>query len=267
MCCPKAVGDRWDVAERRVDIDIDIDGMLSSAASARTAEGPGGARLPARYAYGALSSTAWKSGLVRGYGRAVGSLRPRSGKSRRTRDASDPAARTRILDAAEELFAGGGYEATPTAEIARLADVPKGLVFHYFPKKIDVLVALIDERTLVEESPEVEAVPGDAVGALSRLARRLPLSASPAMRRILFREADTHGSVRDRLGRLNGEIIQRARFALELALPTARGDAARLEVAAVTFAAVLLYQENLCQLTGHHIDPDAVAELIAHALG
>jgi hypothetical protein len=37
-------------------------------------------------------------------------------------------------------------------------------------------------------------------------------------------------------------------------------------VAAATFAAVLLYQENLCQLTGQAIDPDAVAELIAHAL-
>ncbi|MER7208674.1 TetR/AcrR family transcriptional regulator [Streptosporangium sp. NPDC000239] len=191
----------------------------------------------------------------------MGSLRPRSG------DAPGPDARTRILDAAEKLFAGGGYEATPTAAIARLARVPKGLVFHYFPRKIDVLVALVDERTLVEETPEVEAVPGDAAKSLSRLARRLPLRASPAMRRILFREADTHGSVRDRLGRLNGEIVRRARFALELALPTPRGDAARLEVAAVTFAAVLLHQENLCQLTGHHIDPDAVAELIAHALG
>ncbi|MEU9833359.1 TetR/AcrR family transcriptional regulator [Streptosporangium sp. NPDC048047] len=183
------------------------------------------------------------------------------------RDGGDPGARTRILDAAETLFAGGGYEATSTAEIARVADVPKGLVFHYFPRKIDVLVTLVDERTLVEEAPEVEAVPGDAAGTLSKLARRLPLRASPAMRRILFREADTHGSVRERLGRLNGEIIRRARFALELALPTPRGDAARLEVAAVTFAAVLLYQENLCQLTGHTIDPDAVAELIAHALG
>ncbi|MFD0888051.1 TetR/AcrR family transcriptional regulator [Streptosporangium algeriense] len=191
----------------------------------------------------------------------MGSLRPRSGGS------PGPDARTRILDAAEKLFAGGGYEATPTAEIARLARVPKGLVFHYFPRKIDVLVALVDERTLVEETPEVEAVPGDAAKSLSRLARRLPLRASPAMRRILFREADTHGSVRERLGRLNGEIVRRARFALELALPTPRGDAARLEVAAVTFAAVLLHQENLCQLTGHHIDPDAVAELIAHALG
>jgi AcrR family transcriptional regulator len=175
-------------------------------------------------------------------------------------------ARTRILDAAEELFAGGGYEATPTAVIARLAKVPKGLIFHYFPRKIDVLVALVDERTLVEEGREVDAVPGDPARTLSKLARGLPLRASPAMRRILFREADTHGSVKERLGRLNGELIRRSRFALELALPGARGDAARLEVAAATFAAVLLYQENLCQLTGHQIDPDAVAELIAHSL-
>ncbi|GAA2770219.1 TetR/AcrR family transcriptional regulator [Nonomuraea dietziae] len=174
--------------------------------------------------------------------------------------------RTRILDAAEELFAGGGYAATPTSLIAKLAKVPKGLLFHYFPRKIDVLVALVDERTLVEEGREVEAVPGDAARTLSRLARRLPLRASPAMRRILFREADTHGSVRERLGRLNGELIGRSRFALELALPGARGDRARLEVAAATFAAVLLYQENLCQLTGHQIDADAVADLIAHSL-
>jgi AcrR family transcriptional regulator len=178
----------------------------------------------------------------------------------------DADARTRILDAAEELFAGGGYDATPTARIAALAGVPKGLVFHYFPRKIDVLVSLVDERTLVTEE-DVEALPGDAAGTLSRLARRLPLRASPAMRRILFREADTHGSVKERLGWLNAEIIRRARFALELALPGHRGDVARLEAAAATFAAVLLYQENLCLLTGHHIDPDAVAELIAHALG
>nr|WP_262379379.1 TetR/AcrR family transcriptional regulator [Nonomuraea sp. PA05] len=176
-------------------------------------------------------------------------------------------ARTRILDAAEELFAGGGYEATPTAVIAKFAKVPKELILDYFPRKIDVLVALVNERIHVEEDEqEVDAVPGDPAGTLSRLGRVLPLRASPAMRRILFREADTHGSVKERLGRLNGELVRRARFALGLALPGARGDAARLEVAAATFAAILIYQENLCQLTGHQIDPDAVAELIAHSL-
>lgn len=181
-----------------------------------------------------------------------------------------PDARTRILDAAEALFAEGGYEGTSTARIARSAQVPKGLVFHYFPQKMDVLVTLVTERTEVEQAPgteALEAVPGDPAGTLARLARGFPLRASPAMRRILFREADTHTTVRERLRVLNGEVVRRARLALEMALPGARGDQARLEVAAATFAAVLLYQEHLAQLSGHHVDPEAVADLIAHALG
>jgi AcrR family transcriptional regulator len=175
--------------------------------------------------------------------------------------------RTRILDAAEELFAESGFTASSTAGIAKKAKVPKGLVFHYFPQKIDVLTALIDERTFVEVLPESEAEAGGPADALSRLARRFPLRASPHMRRILFREADTHHSARERLRRVNAEIVRRARGALELTLPGARGDAARLEVAAATFATVLLYQESLHHLTGQHVDPEAVAELIAHALG
>ncbi len=177
--------------------------------------------------------------------------------------------RTRILDAAEELFAESGYNGSSTAGIAKRAKVPKGLVFHYFPQKMDVLTTLIDERTVVEVLPvaDVECVPGDPAGTLSRLARRFPLRASPAMRRILHREADTHRSARERLKRVNSEIIRRAHHALELALPGATGDKARLEIAAATFATMLLYQENLQHLTGQNVDPDAVAELIAHALG
>jgi Transcriptional regulator len=175
--------------------------------------------------------------------------------------------RTRILNAAEELFAEAGYNGCSTAGIAKKAKVPKGLVFHYFPQKMDVLTTLIDERTFVEVLPDVETVPGDPASALSRLAQRLPLRASPPMRRILFREADTHHSARERLRRVNAEIVRRAHSTLELTLPGLRGDAARLEVAAATFATVLLYQESLHQLTGQHLDPDAVAELIAHALG
>ncbi|WP_460367886.1 TetR/AcrR family transcriptional regulator [Actinocorallia lasiicapitis] len=173
--------------------------------------------------------------------------------------------RTRILDAAEELFAQTGYDATSTARIAELAAVPKGLVFHYFPQKMDVLLTLVDERTVIEVLPD-EPLPGDPAGALRRLASRIPLRASPSMRRILFREADTHKSVRERLGAVNRELVRHARRGLELALPGARGDAARLEVAAATFATVLLYQESLYQLTGDRVDPDALADLISRAL-
>ena len=47
--------------------------------------------------------------------------------------------RTRILDASEQLFAESGFDATPRARSRILAEVPKGLVFYYFPHKIELL--------------------------------------------------------------------------------------------------------------------------------
>jgi AcrR family transcriptional regulator len=96
--------------------------------------------------------------------------------------------------------------------------VASRLIFRYFPRKIDVLVALIEERTLVDKRTLVDE------------------------RTLVEEGREVH------------------------AVPGVRGDAARLEVAADTFAVVLLYQENLCRLSGHQLDPDAVAELIAHSL-
>jgi AcrR family transcriptional regulator len=45
--------------------------------------------------------------------------------------------RERILGAAEDLFAADGFDATPTARIAGRAVVAKGLLFYYFPRKLD----------------------------------------------------------------------------------------------------------------------------------
>lgn len=47
--------------------------------------------------------------------------------------------RTRIRDAALELFEQKGFEATTVDEIAELADVGKGTFFNYFPTKQTVL--------------------------------------------------------------------------------------------------------------------------------
>ena len=51
-----------------------------------------------------------------------------------------------ILDTALSLFAKQGYAATSTKQIAREADITEGLIFHYFPKKSDLLKALLNER-------------------------------------------------------------------------------------------------------------------------
>ena len=51
-----------------------------------------------------------------------------------------------ILDVALALFAKQGYAATATKQIAREVGIAEGLIFHYFPKKQDLLKALLSER-------------------------------------------------------------------------------------------------------------------------
>jgi len=114
----------------------------------------------------------------------------------------DRESRTRILDAAERLFAERGFDATPTAAIAELAGVPKGLLFYYFPSKADLLRALVAERLdldAVDTSALVAS--GDPAQALLNVTRRLhELQEESDVRRVIvWREHRTHPEVRARL--------------------------------------------------------------------
>lgn len=53
---------------------------------------------------------------------------------------------SRILDAAEKLFAEQGFEATTTRQITALADVRNASINYYFATKRDLGVAVIDRR-------------------------------------------------------------------------------------------------------------------------
>lgn len=100
-------------------------------------------------------------------------------------------ARERILDAAERLFAEAGFDATPTSSIAKLAAVPKGLLFYYFPAKSDLLRALVAERLDLGPIDATELIePGDPARALLNLAGKLSEieSSSPVLRVIVWRE-------------------------------------------------------------------------------
>jgi AcrR family transcriptional regulator len=52
--------------------------------------------------------------------------------------------RMAIVGAALELFAGRGLDRTTTAEIARAAGISSGALFHYFPSKRAVFLALFE---------------------------------------------------------------------------------------------------------------------------
>jgi AcrR family transcriptional regulator len=114
----------------------------------------------------------------------------------------DTQTRTLILDAAERLFAERGYDATPTAAIARAAGVPKGLLFYYFPTKADLLRALIGERLDLDPVDTTALVAlGDPARTLLNVTRRLhELEDETQVRRVIvWREQRTHPEVRERL--------------------------------------------------------------------
>ncbi|MGN6221568.1 MAG: TetR/AcrR family transcriptional regulator [Microbacterium sp.] len=117
--------------------------------------------------------------------------------------------RTRILDAAERLFAERGFDATPTGAIADLAGVPKGLLFYYFPTKADLLRSLVGERLEFDPIDTSGLIAhGDPARSLLNVTRRLrDLQAQSAVRRVIvWREHRTHPEVRERLHEYRAQL-------------------------------------------------------------
>ena len=172
--------------------------------------------------------------------------------------------RTRILDASERLFAESGFDATPTARIAELARVPKGLVFYYFPQKIELLKRLPPHPLC--DADEV-AVPGNPVRSLLRLAKRLALGEhqSQVLRTIIFRESGTHPEVREHVRALREGLLDLTERVLANAVPEEL-DPVRRRQAAHTFVAVMLDEANARRFDGEVPDLEGAAAIVSRAL-
>jgi AcrR family transcriptional regulator len=204
-----------------------------------------------------------------------GSLSPRDGptsadsSSNGGSAAGGGEARERILDAAEDLFAADGFDATPTSRIARRAAVAKGLLFYYFPRKTDLLCTLFRERLPAQPLSSVAgiAVKGDLAGSLVRLADRVGLTGrhSQVLSEILFREASTHPDVRNHLGALHTALMYVTEEVLDAASPRAL-DRGRRRAAAGTFVAVLMHEANFHRFDGPVPDLSATAEIVSGGL-
>ena len=64
----------------------------------------------------------------------------------------DDAKRHRILDAAYSCFARHGYHKTSVEEVARAADIAKGMVFHYFGSKLGLFEYLVADSLAFTEA-------------------------------------------------------------------------------------------------------------------
>ena len=102
-------------------------------------------------------------------------------------------ARRRIYEAAFALFLEKGYDATTVEEIAERADVAKGTVFNYFPRKTTFLAALAGHWTgqIEDALGPPDTWKGSARDQLTRLFRLLAdLGArSPDLARLAFFES------------------------------------------------------------------------------
>jgi len=75
--------------------------------------------------------------------------------------ASQAARRERILDAAFELAADGGWDAVQMREVADRAEVALGTLYRYFPSKVHLLVTLLGRTfTQLEHSVQVDRAVG-----------------------------------------------------------------------------------------------------------
>ncbi|HET9258316.1 MAG TPA: TetR/AcrR family transcriptional regulator [Pseudonocardiaceae bacterium] len=174
-----------------------------------------------------------------------------AGEAQPRRSSPASPARERILAAAQELFAQGGFDATPTSRIAERAGVPKGLVHYYFRRKPDLLVALIERLPREHIDHNDVVIPGDVAGSLRRLVMALDawLDASPVLSHLLWREADTHGTVRDALSARFRWMVGEIRAVMCSALPEARRGA-DVDSAAELLALAVSYRHSTARHAG-----------------
>jgi AcrR family transcriptional regulator len=148
--------------------------------------------------------------------------------------------------------------------------VPKGLVFYYFPHKIDLLLTLLQERLPAPGKETVDGVVrrGDPAGSLVALHRSLGLEDhdSLVLRTIIFRESGTHPEVRDHMRRLRRSLVELTETALDQAVEWTLAKTLRRQ-AAETFVSVMLDHANARRAGGALPDVKGAAAVVALAVG
>jgi AcrR family transcriptional regulator len=87
------------------------------------------------------------------------------------------------------------------------------LVHYYFPRKADLLTALVQRLPDERIEPTRVVVPGDVAASLRRLVAELDarMKASRLLSHLLWREADTHRAVRDALQERFRRVVDQVR--------------------------------------------------------
>ncbi|WP_345617812.1 TetR family transcriptional regulator [Streptomyces ziwulingensis] len=125
------------------------------------------------------------------------------------------ARRRRILDASTRLAGGGGFDAVQMREVAEVSGVALGTLYRYFPSKIHLLVAMMQDQleelhgTLRRDPPGGGTPAQRVTRTLMRAFRALqrePLLADAMVRALIFADRGVSAEV-DRVSRRTTAII------------------------------------------------------------
>lgn len=134
---------------------------------------------------------------------------------------TEDATRTRIVRAAQKLFARQGYDGTTTRDLAAAAGVAEGTLFRHFTNKKAILVEVATEgwveilTDLLTELSEMGSY--EAVAQVMRR-RMLNFHANADLMRVCFMEAQFHPDLRDRV---QSEVIAKMTDVAEAFFQTA----------------------------------------------
>ncbi|MGB3511328.1 MAG: TetR/AcrR family transcriptional regulator [Microcoleaceae cyanobacterium] len=134
---------------------------------------------------------------------------------------SETQTRTKILQAAQKLFARHGYDGTTTRDLAQKAGVAEGTLFRHFTNKKAILIELatqgwIDILTdLLTELSEMSSY--KAVAKVMRR-RMLNMSKNADMMKVCFFEAQFHPELQNRI---QSEVIAKMTDVAEAFFETA----------------------------------------------
>ena len=138
-----------------------------------------------------------------------------------TNFSSETEMRTRILRAAQKLFARKGFDGTTTKDLARRAGVAEGTIFRHFPNKKAILIELATNgwvEILSDLLTELSEMASDRAVAQVMRRRMLHINQNVDLMRVCFFEAQFHPELRDRI---QSEVIAKMNEVAEAFVETA----------------------------------------------
>ncbi|WP_146842268.1 TetR/AcrR family transcriptional regulator [Cellulomonas composti] len=179
--------------------------------------------------------------------------------------------RAQVLRIAQELFSSEGYHHVSMDDIADRAQVSKPVLYRHFPSKLDLYLAVVDQRgddllatvghavAPIEHGP---VRPGDGRDVIAAIVRAYMsfVEAAGESSALLFESDVTHDDdVRARVERASSEVARRIASVLE---PVTGLPAAECLVIAVSLISLAQGAATYRFRQGPELDAEQTAELV-----